>query len=659
MKSQDAPVTRCHITLKKRVSGETRLFMLQSSFRRVLELRFTQSTSRFRPIAYSPSCNLSSNSQSHTISHDKPSNVQQPLARRVFRTHINGLLRSIDTRILAKGLEDVETYIQDKISLSKFNSIYRSTMFNRLICFLLERHLFKIAISVHSRMLHEQFLPKRDISLRMRGLILVKENVVGPDMVAAMKQLFRAQGYTLPMLLELLHFLTTSTNASAEFLDDLADAFVSTLDVNLSASGNLVSLMVTACMRAGRMSAAERWLKKYENDCIEQGTAPDAAPYAGVLETLQEIQPENSAAVQATLYRMRSEGAMPNLSVFNTLIRSKLTRREYDEAFGLYHAIMVNRSTSLLPSDLTFKMLFRASKFLNQRRSRKHKRPANTVPPRRLFRDMVQCHLMRTGNILLAHSNVVSPSCLHLALRTFMALDDYPAAIMTLRGFKLFGFRPNLQTYLIVITSLVLRIKQELGHVRQADEHRFADFVMHMKPREPPNISVLERRIEHGECMVELSSSACVGPETVAHLLGLAEPIAPSRSETAHAGHQRSPTSIIPTVDMLLGATVISPLQAFSLPPLARLLKRALLASLCKKAAGGKREGWDWEVAVVPILTNAKEEMWPEFESGVESLRAVKRKRRRRAGALGRSSSFQASRVRGMVRKHALRRAIR
>jgi hypothetical protein len=633
--------------------------MLQSSFRHVLKPHFAaqRPTPYFRSIA---SLSLNSRSQKRTSSHDKkwdsePNNVQER-ARRVSQFHVDGLLRYIDSRIVARGLNDVETYIQDKISLPKFNNVYRSTMFTRLICFLLERHLFKIAISVYNRMLCEQFLPTRDISLRMRGLILVKENVVDVGMVAAMEQLFEAQDYTLAMLLELLQFLTTSTSASAGFLDDLADAFISTRSVDLSTSGNLVSIMVTAFMRAGKMIDAERWLKKYENDCMEQGVAPDAAPYAGVLETLQEIQPENSAAVQAMVHRMRSEGVMPNLSVFNTLIHSKLTRREYAEAFGLYHAIMVNRSASLLPSDLTFKMLFRATKFLSQRHSRKHKRPENVVPPRRLFRDMVQCHHIRTGNIPLAHSNIVSASSLHLALRTFMALEDYPAAIMTLRGFRYFGFRPNIQTYLIVITSLVLRIKQELGHVHPADELRFADFIMHMKPREPPSIDVLERRIKRGEHVVELSGSACVGPETVAHLLSLTEPTTPS---PAHAGHKQLPISIIPTVDMLLGTTLIPPLQEFSFPPLARLLKKALFANLYKKAAGGKREGWSWETAVFPIMTSAKEEMWPELESGPESRQAVKRRRRRRGEAPRKLSPFLASRVRRMVRKQNLRRAYR
>ena len=637
--------------------------MLQSSFRHALKLGSTakRRTLCFRSIA-STSCTLNSSSRTHTNSHDKKwdSEPQEP-ARRVFRTHVNSLLRSIDNRIVVKDLDDVETYIQDKISLSTFNNVYRSTMFSRLICFLLERHLFKIAISVYNRMLHEQFLPSRDISLRMRGLILVKENAVDADMVAAMKQLFKAQGYTLAMLLELLQFLTTSTNASAEFLDHLADTFIATRNVDLSASGNLVSLMVTACMRAGKMTAAERWLKKYESDCKEQGAAPDAAPYAGVLETLQEIQPDNSEAVQATLYRMRSEGAMPNLSIFNALIHSKLTRREYSEAFGLYHALMDKRSPSLLPSDITFKMLFRATKFLSQRGSRKHRRPENAVPARQLFADMVQCHLMRTGNVPLANSNIVSVSCLHLALRTFMALEDYPAAFMTLRGFKYFGFRPNIQTYLIVITSLVLRIKQELGHVRRADEHRFADFVMHMKPREPPSIDVLEQRIMRGDHVVELSGSASVGPETVAHLLSLMEPTSSSHSETTHAGHKRLHTSIIPTVDMLLGAALVFPSQEFSLPALARLLKKALFANLYKKAAGGKREGWNWETAVVPILTSAKREMWPVFrpEPDPEPHQAVKQRRRRRSGALRRSWQLLASRVRSTVRKQTLRRPCR
>ncbi|KAG0699765.1 hypothetical protein DFH29DRAFT_854437 [Suillus ampliporus] len=579
--------------------------MLQFSFRGVLKPRFA--SQRFTPFCCSiaTSYTFNSSSQSHTNSRNKTwdSNIQKP-ARRVFRSRVNGLLRSIDSRILAEGSDNVHAYIHDKISVAKFDNIYRSTMFNRLIHFLLERHLFKLALLVYKRMLHEQFLPSRDISLKV--------------------------------------------TAMTEILDHKADAFISIPNINLSASGNLVNVMVTACMRAGQMNAAERWLKKYESDCVEQGVGPDAAPYAGILQTLQEIQPENSGAVQATLYRMRSEGVAPNISVFNTLIRSSLVRREYTEAFGLYHAIMVNRSASLLPTDLTFKKLFRASKFLSQKRSRKHKRPENAVPPRQLFRDMVQCHLLRTGNAPLTHSNIVSVSCLHLALRTFMVLEDYPAAIMTLRAFDYFGFRPNLQTYLIVITSLVLRIKHELGHVCMIDQHRFADFVMHMKPREPPNIDVLERRIKLGET---ISGPARVGPETVAHLLGLGESAALSQSETAHAGRKRLPASI-PTVDILVGATPLSPFQELSLTPLVRLLRKMMFVSLCRKAAGGKREGWDWKAAVGPILTSAKEEMWPDFEPAPESRR-VARRRRRSVGARG-SLPSSASRVRRMVRKQTL-----
>jgi hypothetical protein len=584
--------------------------MLQSSFRRVLKLHFAPE--RLASSFCSTSYSFTPSPQSRTSSHNKTrdsnsSNIQEP-TRCVFRSRVNGLLRSIDSRILAKGPENVETYIHDKISVAKFDNVYRSTMFNRLIRFLLERDLFKLAISVYKRMLQEQFFPSRDISLRV--------------------------------------------TAMTEIVDDMADAFVTIRNVDLSASGNMVSVMVTACMRAGQMSTAERWLKKYESDCMEQGIAPDAAPYAGILETLQEIQPENSGAVEATLYRMRSEGVSPDISVFNTLIRSSLACREYTKAFGLYHAIMVNRSASLLPSDLTFKKLFHVSRFLGHKRSRKHKRPDNAVPPRQLFRDMVQCHLLRTGNTPLAHSNIISVSCLHLALRTFMALEDYPAALMTLRAFDRFGFQPNLQTYLIVITSLVLRIKQELGHVCRAGQYRFADFVMHMRPREPPDIDVLEWRIHHEEPVVELS--ACVGPETVTHLLTLVEPTASSQSETAHAARKRLPTSAIPTVDMLTGATLPSSSQALSLAPLVRLLRKMTILSLFMKAAGGKREGWNWKVAVGPILSGAKEEMWRDLELLPESRPVTKRKRRGHIGAKRESLPFSASRVRRMVKKQTL-----
>ncbi|KAG2035291.1 hypothetical protein BDR03DRAFT_962654 [Suillus americanus] len=583
--------------------------MLQSSFRRILKLRFAPQ--RLTSFFCSTSCPHSPSSQSQTCSHNTArgsdsSNIQDP-TRRVFRSRVNGLLRSIDSRILAKGPDDVETYIHDKISVSKFDNVYRSTMFNRLIRFLLERDLFKLATSVYKRMLQEHFFPSRDI-----------------------------------------------VTAMTEIVDDLADAFVTIHNVDLSASGNMVNVMVTACMRAGQMSTAERWLKKYESDCMKQGFAPDAAPYAGILETLQEIQPENSEAVQATLYRMRSEGVTPNISVFNALIRSSLARREYTKAFGLYHAIMVNLSASLLPSDLTFKKLFHVSKIWGHARSRKHKRPDNAVPPRQLFRDMVQCHILRTRNAPLAHSNIVSVSCLHLALRTFMALEDYPAALMTLRAFDHLGFQPNLQTYLIVITSLVLRIKQELGHVCRADQYRFADFVTHMRPREPPDNDVLEWRIQHGEPVVKLSGSACVGPEIVTHLLTLGEPTTSSPSEAAHAGRKRLPTSAVPTVDMLMGATLLSPFQELSLAPLVRLLRKMTFVNLFKKAMAGKREGWDWKMAVGPILSGAKEEMWRGFELPPESRPVTKQKRRGHIGAKRGSLPFSASRVRKMVKKQTL-----
>lgn len=584
--------------------------MLQSSFRRILKPRFAPQ--RLTSFFCSTSCSLSSSSQSQASSPNKTrdsnsGNIPEP-TRRVFRSRVYGLLRSIDSRILAKGPHDIGAYIHDKISVAKFHNVYRSTMFNRLIHFLLERDLFKLAISVYKRMLQEQFLPSRDISLRV--------------------------------------------TAMTEVVDDMADAFDTIRNVDLSASGNMVSVMVTAHLRAGQMNAAESWLKKYESDCMEQGVAPDAAPYAGILETLQEIQPENSGAVYATLHRMRSEGVTPDIAVFNALIRSSLARREYTEAFGLYHAIMTNRSDSLLPSDLTFKKLFHVSKFLGHKHSRKYKHPGNAVPPRQLFRDMVQCHLLRTGNAPLAHSNIVSVSCIHLALRTFMALDDYPAVLMTLRAFHHFGFQPNLQTYLIIITSLILRVKQELGRVRRAGQHRFADFVLHMKPREPPDIDVVERRIQHGEHVVELSGPAFVGPETVAHLLALGEPTSSSRSETVPAGRKRSSTLSVPTVDMLMGATPLSSFQELSLAPLVRLLRKMTLINLFKKAAGGNREGWDWKKAVGPIFSGAKEEMWHDFEPPPESV--TKRKQRGHIRAHRGLLPSSASRVRRIVKKQTL-----
>lgn len=582
-------------------------------------------------------------------------------SQKIYRARVNTLLFGADRLLLTPRADTLEAYLMTKLSDGTFDNTYRAMAFMRLVRFALERHLFDVALALYDRMLKEGFLAVHPLSLRMTALKIAQQAANPKDIIPPLRKLFEEKAYDVPAFMDLVHFLSNDTHASGTLVDDLAHAFVSIRHITLSEYPDLVGELASINMRANRLDAAQKWLQIFEDTCGAQGVLPDVAPYSDVISTLNDIQPNNGDAIQDVLVRMRSAGASPDATVFNALIRVNFVQHRYQEAFALYHVLMEKRSDELMPNDVTYKMLFRATNLLSHpRMARRHKRPENGVPPRRLFREMLGCHLERTQGQSLERSTVVSVSAFHLALRTFMAREDYAAAFVVIRALHAFGFQPNLQTYLIVFVNLLQRMKHEANLARPEGAYRLVDFLTHLHPSEDPDLHSLVDRIRNHQPAFEHTGPSPVGIETVSHLLNLGEPTRPTNDDLVDVPtlprfpskpHSRRRPPEIPTAAMLTGAADSTPHQRtfFSPVPLARTVYKALLGELFRKAVhrGGD---WDWKGAAGRIVEETGREMIPEgVWRGSEALArraesregqgalpfAAARMRRRRRGARG------------------------
>ncbi|KAF8436800.1 hypothetical protein L210DRAFT_3647618 [Boletus edulis BED1] len=553
-----------------------------------------------------------------------------------------------------------------KLSDDKFYNTYRSTAFMRLIRFCLERHLFDVALALHDRMLKEGFLAVHALSLRMAALNVVRKATHLKGIVPSLKTLLEKKAYDVPAFMDLVHYLTDDKRAPSTLADDLAHAFVSIRQIKLSEYPDLVGLLASVNMRANRLDAAQRWIQAFEDACGAQGILPDVAPYSEIISTIHDIDPKNGDAIQDVLVRMKSAGVSPDANVFNALIRVNLVQQRYQEAFALYHVLMEKRSDELMPNDVTYKMLFRAMNVLNNPRlSRRHRRPENAVPPRRLFREMLACHQEQTKGSPSGRSTVISVSASHLALRTFMAREDYAAAYIAIRALPAFDFQPNLQTYLIVFVNLLHRMKHEGNLPCPEGSYRLVDFLTHLRPNEDPDLHTILDRIRHHPLASESTSSSSVGIDTVSHLLRLGECAQsttddlPDTRTLPRFPSQRERDVQIPTAAMLTGASNVASNQRvfFSPIPLARIVHKALLGELFRKAIH-RGIDWDWKGAVGPIIEGTEREMIPEgmaqitaaLEKGERGERreeqcvlpfaAARMRRRRRSARSGREIAF-------------------
>jgi len=111
----------------------------------------------------------------------------------------------------------------------------------------------------------------------------------------------------------------------------------------------------------------------------------------------------------------------------------------------------------MIPDSFTFGSLFNAIERLGFPRDpiRPARQPVNAPTPRKLFREMLECHVLAAQEAQKRRRPIVRVSTLNVALRVFMLSMDYPAAFVTLQTFRRLGLQPDARSYRFVLIILL------------------------------------------------------------------------------------------------------------------------------------------------------------------------------------------------------------
>ncbi|KAI6039262.1 hypothetical protein EDC04DRAFT_1771543 [Pisolithus marmoratus] len=554
--------------------------------------------------------------------------------RRTHRAQTNNLLLAADRLLESKHAHTIQSYILNKISADKFYNSYRWVAFARLIRFALSRHLFSVAIVLYDRLVSEGFVPSSSIRARMSAVKIVDSSKDIEDVIEPLTQVFADESYDTTAFMQLFYFMLSVKKAPVAVVDNLTRIYTTVKKVELCSCPDLIDEVVRVNTQAGRLGVAERWLRAYEESCQSGNVGTDASPHAALLDTLMRVDPKNVSALQAILEKMRAAGIPPNISIFNTLISVNVKQGRFREAFELYHVLVTQRSEQLVPSDVTFKILLRATRLLG--RKRRAVRLLNVMEPRQIFREMVECHLQQTGGQPLGRSSSMSASALQMALRTLIARSDYLGALVVVRVLDVFGFSADLQSYRIVLAHLLSRIKREAKRARRPGECRLADFLMHLRPNENLDLNDMTSRMQNNQPTAQPSSQGPISTdlrpfpgrlegssrEVVSHLLGLGEPDRHSDEDLfeviplaiIHSSDQtrRHRRMYVPTMALLCGESDAPRIHnRCSSIPLARLLQKSFLGTLWASSPSFNPR---WHSLVQKVVGDATKSMVPPMQ---------------------------------------------
>jgi pentatricopeptide repeat protein len=369
---------------------------------------------------------------------------------------------SIERRITGSGAITL-AYLREVLSQKEYQNPSRPLAYHKVIALLFRHRRFEMACELYERMTDEGILPSATLQAKLRGISIVCTAKSTRELKSSMKELFQSQAFDESSFRELMGLL-----AHTEFkIDGLYEMFLDSRGEDYAPSGYLISDLVGVQMRAGLMEATKDLLNSYvdQNNLAESPTAP--YPYTTMMNVVKEYQYSDAKAMDHILERMQDDEVPPDTATFNVLIASQVWRHAYSRAFALYRMLcgLASGDNRIVPDAFTFGSLFKALQRINIPRSplsRKYREPGNVVPPRQLYHDMVSAHLFHTNGKVSRRSEVITPSILNVALRTFLTARDYAAALVVVRSFSMTRFKPTLSTYVILVNHVIAKVRLEL-----------------------------------------------------------------------------------------------------------------------------------------------------------------------------------------------------
>ena len=307
---------------------------------------------------------------------------------------------------------------------------------------------FGEAREIQATMIDEGFIPSLSLRTRMASVAVLTRGAEEKDLLELLQDPLADPKFTELALYQLIRFLGDTMGFSPSNIDSIIQTWA-THHGQISKHKTL-SYLIQIHVKRGQLEDAKSWLQHR----IDQGTTLDAAPFTDLMTGL--IRREHTDELTATVANMQKAGVAPDLGVFNTIIFGHIKRLHFKDAVATYNLLFGSRGKELTPDKYTFTNMFVMHlKGLKPRYRVYSATKAQLLPPRKLYNNLIECHLIRTGGYPSLQSETLTPSVLNLALKLFMQIQDYPAAYNVLRTFDICQVPANSMTVRVLLRPLL------------------------------------------------------------------------------------------------------------------------------------------------------------------------------------------------------------
>ncbi|CCM00275.1 uncharacterized protein FIBRA_02305 [Fibroporia radiculosa] len=333
------------------------------------------------------------------------------------------------------------------------------------------RHGFPLsAAMVCGRMVNEGFVPSVSARTQMALITLAERSPDENTLLEAIAEYCRQASFDERCMRDVVHLLHESMGCSPEIIDKAINVFIRSQDLEYSLSPATVGLLVHIHGCAGSIKGAQHWLSTHRPCNPQHSGTMDvrAHPYTTLLRRLADemsSEHDDHGVYRWVFEQMVENNIIPDVAFYNAFMNVEIKRRRYPQGFTIYRLLWHHRTGTETPDAYTYSLLFQAFRKTYESRSfrnRRTRRPDSAPTPRQLYRDMYECHCLRTQGKRSKPSAVITLDTLHNALYMFLQARDYPAAFVVLRTFRMLGLKPRLYTYQLICSLLLRRIYEEL-----------------------------------------------------------------------------------------------------------------------------------------------------------------------------------------------------
>ncbi|KAH9045782.1 hypothetical protein EDB85DRAFT_1827517, partial [Lactarius pseudohatsudake] len=387
-------------------------------------------------------------------------------------SRINQLILSVSRLLKQEKNEEAVELFKNRVSeIPSKDRTSRFSAYERGITAFLNHKLYKNAVEFDQQMLTEGMFS----SSGLRAKMLVCSDIVTTlhgqreelkPLYEKLSRVLSLSSYSERSLRELLDVMRDHPLIDLQFVRKLVDVYVESRGPEYVLESSTINKLIMFYVHAGSMDTAESLVLPNREPADDHPRHTNAGPYTTLISELTENGAMSSRRLGILLDQMQQSHISVDLPLMNALVQSAVRRGDFHQAFSMYETILRDPASHMIPDSFVFGSLFNALQRLYATRSQKLRRarqPPNAPTPRRLFRQMLECHVLAAQAAdPRTHPVVVRVSTLNVALRLFMLSMDYPGAFVTLRTFQALGLRPDARSYRFVLTILLAHVKAGL-----------------------------------------------------------------------------------------------------------------------------------------------------------------------------------------------------